>query len=87
MKQASAILNSVSLIRGRIEWNAKFVFVCIQTTMVFVLQQERIRANYVHCHHNFFAQAGQRIIMIAGVPLSTTNMLRIAYIGRDGGAG
>ena len=58
--------------------------------MTFVLQQERIRANYVHCHHNFFAQAGQRIIMIAGVPLGTpgtTNMLRIAYIGRDGGAG
>jgi pyruvate kinase len=37
-----------------------------------------------------FAQMGQRIIITAGVPLGTpgaTNMLRIAYIGRDGAAG
>ena len=37
-----------------------------------------------------FAQPGQRIIITAGVPLGTpgaTNMLRIAYIGKDGAAG
>ncbi len=37
-----------------------------------------------------FAQAGQRIIVTAGVPLGTpgaTNMLRIAYVGKDGAAG
>jgi pyruvate kinase len=41
-------------------------------------------------HREGFAQPGQRIIVIAGVPLGTpgsTNMLRIAFIGRDGGAG
>jgi len=34
-----------------------------------------------------FAQPGQRIIITAGVPLGTpgaTNMLRIAYVGREG---
>jgi len=33
-----------------------------------------------------FAQAGQRIIIVAGVPLGTpgaTNMMRIAYVGDD----
>ncbi len=37
-----------------------------------------------------FAQPGQRIIITAGVPLGTpgaTNMLRIAYVGREGAAG
>jgi pyruvate kinase len=37
-----------------------------------------------------FAQPGQRIIITAGVPLGTpgaTNMLRIAYVGKDGAAG
>ena len=37
-----------------------------------------------------FAQPGQRIIIMAGVPLGTpgaTNMLRIAYVGKDGAAG
>ena len=37
-----------------------------------------------------FASAGQRIIITAGVPLGTpgaTNMLRIAYVGKDGKAG
>jgi len=37
-----------------------------------------------------FAQAGQRIIITAGVPLGTpgaTNMLRIAYVGKNGAAG
>jgi pyruvate kinase len=37
-----------------------------------------------------FAQAGQRIIITGGVPLGTpgaTNMLRIAYVGKDGEAG
>ncbi|MGH6854481.1 MAG: pyruvate kinase [Aestuariivirga sp.] len=36
-----------------------------------------------------FAQAGQRIIITAGMPLGTpgaTNMLRIAYVGKDGAA-
>jgi len=36
-----------------------------------------------------FAKAGQRIIIVAGVPLGTpgaTNMVRIAYISDDGGA-
>jgi pyruvate kinase len=35
-----------------------------------------------------FAKAGQRIIIVAGVPLGssgTTNMLRIATVGREGG--
>jgi pyruvate kinase len=45
------------------------------------------------CHIAFsegFAQPGQRIIITAGVPLGTpgaTNMLRIAYVGKDGAAG
>jgi pyruvate kinase len=33
-----------------------------------------------------FARAGQRVIIVAGVPLGTpgaTNMLRIAYVGTD----
>jgi pyruvate kinase len=33
-----------------------------------------------------FAQPGQRVIVVAGVPLGTpgtTNMLRIAYVGAD----
>jgi pyruvate kinase len=33
-----------------------------------------------------FAKAGQRIIIVAGVPLGTpgaTNMLRIAYVGSE----
>jgi pyruvate kinase len=37
-----------------------------------------------------FAEAGQRIIITAGVPLGTpgaTNMLRIAYVGNEGAAG
>ena len=37
-----------------------------------------------------FAQPGQRIIVTAGLPLGTpgaTNMLRIAYVGKDGRAG
>ena len=37
-----------------------------------------------------FADAGQRIIITAGLPLGTpgaTNMLRIAYVGKDGRAG
>ena len=37
-----------------------------------------------------FAQPGQRIIITAGVPLGTpgaTNMLRVAYVGKDGAAG
>jgi pyruvate kinase len=36
-----------------------------------------------------FAKAGQRVIVVAGVPLGTpgaTNMLRIAYVGRDSDA-
>jgi pyruvate kinase len=36
-----------------------------------------------------FAKAGQRVIIVAGVPLGTpgaTNMLRIAYVGRDSDA-
>ncbi len=45
------------------------------------------------CHIAFaegFAQPGQRIIITAGVPLGTpgaTNMMRIAYVGKDGAAG
>ncbi len=45
------------------------------------------------CHIAFtegFAEAGQRIIITAGVPLGTpgaTNMLRIAYVGKEGSAG
>jgi pyruvate kinase len=34
-----------------------------------------------------FAKAGQRVIIVAGVPLGiagTTNMVRIAYVGKDG---
>jgi pyruvate kinase len=34
-----------------------------------------------------FARAGQRVIIVAGVPLGiagTTNMVRIAYVGKDG---
>jgi pyruvate kinase len=51
---------------------------------------EMVSRACVIAHRDGFAQTGQRIIMIAGVPLGTpgtTNMLRIAYIGRDGGAG
>ncbi len=36
-----------------------------------------------------FADAGQRIIIVAGVPLGiagTTNMVRIAYVGPEGGS-
>jgi pyruvate kinase len=36
-----------------------------------------------------FAKAGQRVIIVAGVPLGiagTTNMVRIAYVGKDGEA-
>jgi len=36
-----------------------------------------------------FARAGQRVIVVAGVPLGTpgtTNMLRIAYVGPDSDA-
>jgi pyruvate kinase len=36
-----------------------------------------------------FARAGQRVIIVAGVPLGSpgaTNMLRIAYVGPDGDA-
>jgi len=36
-----------------------------------------------------FARAGQRVIIVAGVPLrapGTTNMLRIASVGPDGDA-
>jgi pyruvate kinase len=36
-----------------------------------------------------FAKAGQRVIIVAGVPLGTpgtTNMVRIAYVGPDGDA-
>ena len=42
------------------------------------------------CHIAFdegFAKPGERVIIIAGVPLGTpgaTNMLRIAYVGDDG---
>ena len=35
-----------------------------------------------------FARAGQRIIIVAGIPLGTpgaTNMIRIAFVGNDGG--
>lgn len=35
-----------------------------------------------------FAQPGQRIVVTAGVPLGTpgaTNMLRVAYVGRQRG--
>jgi pyruvate kinase len=35
-----------------------------------------------------FAKAGQRIIIVAGVPLGTpgaTNMVRIAFVGSDAG--
>jgi pyruvate kinase len=34
-----------------------------------------------------FAKAGQRVIIVAGVPLGTpgsTNMVRIAYVGPNG---
>jgi pyruvate kinase len=37
-----------------------------------------------------FATPGQRIIVTAGLPLGTpgaTNMLRIAYVGKNGAAG
>ena len=37
-----------------------------------------------------FANAGDRILITAGVPLGTpgaTNMLRIAYVGKNGVAG
>ena len=36
-----------------------------------------------------FSKAGQRVIIVAGLPLGTpgsTNMVRIAYVGPDGGA-
>ena len=36
-----------------------------------------------------FAKAGQRVIIVAGVPLGiagTTNMVRIAYVEKDGEA-
>jgi pyruvate kinase len=36
-----------------------------------------------------FVRSGQRVIIVAGVPLGmpgTTNMVRIAYIGPDGDA-
>ena len=37
-----------------------------------------------------YAESGQRIIVTAGLPLGTpgaTNMLRIAYVGKNGAAG
>ena len=41
-------------------------------------------------HREGFAQPGDRVVIIAGVPLRTpgsTNMLRIAYISSDGQSG
>jgi pyruvate kinase len=37
-----------------------------------------------------FSKAGERVIVVAGVPLGTpgaTNMVRIAFVGPDGDAG
>jgi pyruvate kinase len=37
-------------------------------------------------HRDEFAKSGQRVIIVAGLPLGTpgaTNMLRIAYVGPD----
>ena len=62
---------------------------CVNTDDAHDLDDMVARA----CHIAFtegFAQPGQRIIITAGVPLGTpgaTNMLRIAYVGKDGAAG
>ena len=46
--------------------------------------------NFFPAFEEDFADPGQRIIVTAGLPLGTpgaTNMLRIAYVGKNGAAG
>ena len=62
---------------------------CVLTDDASDLDDMVIRATRI-AYSEGFAQPGQRIIIMAGVPLGTpgaTNMLRIAYIGKDGAAG
>jgi pyruvate kinase len=62
---------------------------CVEIENLLDLDEMVARACAI-AYRDGFADAGQRIIMVAGVPLGTpgtTNMLRIAYIGRDGASG
>jgi pyruvate kinase len=62
---------------------------CVLTDDPHDLDDMVARAARVACAEGF-AEPGQRIIVTAGVPLGTpgaTNMLRIAYVGKDGAAG
>ena len=62
---------------------------CVLTDDASDLDDMVIRATRI-AYSEGFAQPGQRIIIMAGVPLGTpgaTNMLRIAYVGKDGAAG
>jgi len=62
---------------------------CVLTADAQDLDDMVARACYIAFSEGF-AQPGQRIIITAGVPLGTpgaTNMMRIAYVGKDGAAG
>ena len=62
---------------------------CVQTDDAHDLDDMISRATRIAFDEGF-AEAGQRVIVTAGVPLGTpgaTNMLRIAYVGKGGTAG
>jgi pyruvate kinase len=62
---------------------------CVLTEDASDLDDMVVRATSI-AYNEGFAQPGQRIIITAGLPLGTpgaTNMLRIAYVGKDGKAG
>ena len=62
---------------------------CVQTDDAHDLADMISRATRIAFDEGF-AEAGQRVIVTAGVPLGTpgaTNMLRIAYVGKGGTAG
>lgn len=62
---------------------------CVLTEDATDLDDMVTRATRI-AYREGFAQPGQRIIITAGLPLGTpgaTNMIRIAYVGKDGAAG
>ena len=62
---------------------------CVLTDDAHDLDDMVTRATSIAFNEGF-AEPGQRIIVTAGLPLGTpgaTNMLRIAYVGKNGAAG
>ena len=62
---------------------------CVLTDDAHDLDDMVVRAARIAFEEGF-AMPGQRIIVTAGLPLGTpgaTNMLRIAYVGKNGAAG